>query len=127
MHSWFKSGAMRFALVLAMMFIITGATVGFAQEAQPVNPPATGELSSPTEAAPAHKSEAELTLPDLGSENFMGVNGRSLLMGGLVVCVLGLLFGFMMFTQLRNLPVHQSMREISELIYETCKTMRRSD
>ena len=43
-------------------------------------------------------------------------------MWGLVVCALGLLFGLVTFTQLRNLPVHQSMLEISELIYETCKT-----
>ena len=43
-------------------------------------------------------------------------------MGGLVVCVLGLAFGMVIFTQLKNLPVHRSMRDISELIYETCKT-----
>jgi len=43
-------------------------------------------------------------------------------MWGLAVCALGLLFGFLTFTQLRNLPVHRSMLEISELIYETCKT-----
>jgi K(+)-stimulated pyrophosphate-energized sodium pump len=43
-------------------------------------------------------------------------------MTGLGVCILGLLFGLIQFTQLKNLPVHQSMREISELIYETCKT-----
>src|SRR6202042_3036002 len=49
-------------------------------------------------------------------------NGRTLLMWGLVVCALGLLFGLATFTQLRNLPVHRSMLEISELIYETCKT-----
>ena len=61
-------------------------------------------------------------LPDLSTVDFHGVNGRSLLMGGLVVCALGLLFGLMTFTQLKNLPVHASMREVSELIYETCKT-----
>src|SRR4029077_9168183 len=49
-------------------------------------------------------------------------NGRSLLMGGLVVCLLGLGFGLVIFNQLKNLPVHRSMLEISELIYETCKT-----
>ena len=43
-------------------------------------------------------------------------------MGGLVVCALGLLFGLVIYTQLKNMPVHKSMREISELIYETCKT-----
>ncbi|MFI5209720.1 MAG: sodium-translocating pyrophosphatase, partial [Gemmatimonadales bacterium] len=67
--------------------------------------------------------EASLVLPDLGSVAFLGgISGRALLMGGLVVCALGLLFGLAIYTQLRNLPVHQSMREISELIYETCKT-----
>ena len=38
------------------------------------------------------------------------------------MCVLGLVFGLVIFAQLRRLPVHESMREISELIYETCKT-----
>jgi K(+)-stimulated pyrophosphate-energized sodium pump len=71
---------------------------------------------------PAFASEAELVLPDLGSETFFGVNGHDLLLAGLVVCVLGLLFGVFMYVQLKNLPVHRSMREISELIYETCKT-----
>ena len=66
--------------------------------------------------------EANLILPDLGQVTFQGINGRTLLMGGLVVCVLGLLFGLVIFVQLKNLPVHRSMREISELIYETCKT-----
>ena len=56
------------------------------------------------------------------SHVFVGTNGRSLLMWGLLVCALGLLFGFDTYTQLRNLPVHKSMLEISELIYETCKT-----
>ena len=52
----------------------------------------------------------------------MGINARTLLLAGLGVCVLGLLFGLVIFTQLKNLPVHRAMREISELIYETCKT-----
>jgi K(+)-stimulated pyrophosphate-energized sodium pump len=43
-------------------------------------------------------------------------------MSGLVVCALGLLFGMLIYNRLKNLPVHTSMREISELIYETCKT-----
>ena len=50
------------------------------------------------------------------------MSGRTLLMVGLVVCVLGLVFGLVIYSQLKNMPVHQSMREISELIYETCKT-----
>jgi K(+)-stimulated pyrophosphate-energized sodium pump len=73
-------------------------------------------------ARPAAASEAELILPDLGSVSFLGVPGHTLLLAGLVVCVLGMLFGLVMYTQLKNLPVHRSMREISELIYETCKT-----
>ncbi|HEU5467426.1 MAG TPA: sodium-translocating pyrophosphatase [Gemmatimonadales bacterium] len=78
-----------------------------------------------TTAAPAqHEAggEAAMILPSLSQANFLGVDGHSLLVWGLVVCVLGLGFGLMIYTQLKNLPVHQSMREISELIYETCKT-----
>jgi K(+)-stimulated pyrophosphate-energized sodium pump len=67
--------------------------------------------------------EANLQLPDLGTVTFFeGTNGRTLLMVGLVVSALGLGFGLMIYTQLKNMPVHKSMREISELIYETCKT-----
>jgi K(+)-stimulated pyrophosphate-energized sodium pump len=67
--------------------------------------------------------EANLVLPDLTQATFLGgTNGRTLLMWGLLVCALGLLFGIATYTQLRNLPVHKSMLEISELIYETCKT-----
>jgi K(+)-stimulated pyrophosphate-energized sodium pump len=66
--------------------------------------------------------EASLVLPDLSSVNFLGMDGRSLLMIGLLFCAGGLLFGLVIYTQLKNLPVHRSMREISELIYETCKT-----
>jgi K(+)-stimulated pyrophosphate-energized sodium pump len=66
--------------------------------------------------------EAALKLPDLASVNFLGINGHNLLMIGLLFCVGGLLFGLVIYTQLKNLPVHRSMREISELIYETCKT-----
>src|SRR6185295_16587785 len=73
-------------------------------------------------ARPASASEAELLLPDLGSVSFFGISGHNLLLGGLAVCVLGLLFGLMMYVQLKNLPVHRSMRDISELIFETCKT-----
>ena len=74
------------------------------------------------QAAPAAASEAELVLPDLASESFLGINGHNLLLGGLVICVLGIVFGLAMYSQLKNLPVHSSMREISELIFTTCKT-----
>ena len=66
--------------------------------------------------------EASLILPDLAQVNFLGIDGRSLLLVGIVVCLLGLLFGLAIYMQLKKLPVHRSMREISELIYETCKT-----
>jgi K(+)-stimulated pyrophosphate-energized sodium pump len=66
--------------------------------------------------------EANLKLPDLSQVSFLGINGHQLLLYGIVICVFGLLFGLMIFTRLKNMPVHRSMREISELIYETCKT-----
>ncbi len=66
--------------------------------------------------------EANLVVPDLSVVEFGGINGRTLLMSGLLICGLGLLFGLTTFTGLKNLPVHPSMREVSELIYETCKT-----
>ena len=67
--------------------------------------------------------EANLKLPDLSTVTFLGgISGSSLLMCGLVVSALGLIFGLYIFTRLRAMPVHDSMREVSELIYETCKT-----
>ena len=70
----------------------------------------------------AWASEAELIIPPLDSVTFLSLNGRQLLLGGLTVCVFGLVFGFRQFIAIRDLPVHRSMRDISELIYETCKT-----
>jgi K(+)-stimulated pyrophosphate-energized sodium pump len=66
--------------------------------------------------------EANLKLPDLSQVKFLGLDGHTLLLLGLVVCFLGLMFGLAIYMQLKKLPVHKSMREISELIYETCKT-----
>src|SRR6266542_2818264 len=67
--------------------------------------------------------EAALVLPNLNQAVFLGgIGGRALLLWGLVICALGLLFGLATYTQLKHLPVHRAMREISELIYETCKT-----
>jgi K(+)-stimulated pyrophosphate-energized sodium pump len=68
--------------------------------------------------------EVALKLPDLGSVSFFNnaINGHALLLIGIAISTLGLLFGLVIYTQLRNLPVHRAMREISELIYETCKT-----
>ena len=74
-------------------------------------------------AAPVHRGgEANLVLPDLSQVSFLGVDGHTLLFSGIVVSLLGLLFGLVIYSQLKNLPVHSSMLEISELIYETCKT-----
>jgi K(+)-stimulated pyrophosphate-energized sodium pump len=74
-------------------------------------------------AQPHHGGgEANLSLPSFDVEILGGVSGRVLLMGGLGVCALGLIFGFVIFNQLKNMPVHRSMHDISELIYETCKT-----
>ncbi len=67
-------------------------------------------------------SEAELLLPDLSSVSFLGHPGNHLLLIGLGVCALGLLFGLVIYSQVKKMPVHKSMAEISELIYETCKT-----
>jgi K(+)-stimulated pyrophosphate-energized sodium pump len=72
--------------------------------------------------ASAFANEANLVLPDLGSQMFMGVSGRMLLMSGILVSFLGLGFGLLQYRSLKNLPVHRAMLEISELIYETCKT-----
>ncbi|HVG20650.1 MAG TPA: sodium-translocating pyrophosphatase [Blastocatellia bacterium] len=88
--------------------------------------PAPGEAqgAGPSRQAVAHEpgGEANLRLPDLSQVKFLGVDGHTLLLGGLVICVLGLLFGLMIYQNLMKLPVHKSMRDISELIYETCKT-----
>jgi K(+)-stimulated pyrophosphate-energized sodium pump len=81
-----------------------------------------GQAAAQAESRPEVGGEADLKLPDLSSVDFRGVNGRTLLMSGLVVAGLGLVFGLVVVTQLKNLPVHSSMREVSELIYETCKT-----
>src|SRR3984885_3886128 len=90
-------------ILLTVLFLLTGSSAIFAQE--------------------SGGGEANLKLPDLSQATFMGgTNGRTLLMGGLVVAALGLVFGLLSYTKLRSLPVHKSMLEISELIYETCKT-----
>jgi K(+)-stimulated pyrophosphate-energized sodium pump len=111
-RNWFSKELFKkrhFAKVSATLATLLLLTAGCAL-AQP-----SGET---TEAG----GEAALKLPDLSSVSFLGVDGHSLLMIGLVFCVFGLGFGMVIFMRLKNLPVHRSMREISELIYETCKT-----
>jgi K(+)-stimulated pyrophosphate-energized sodium pump len=77
----------------------------------------------PAQGVPEHRpgGEVNLRLPDLNQGNFFGFTGHDILLTGLVVCVLGLLFGWLSYTHVKKLPVHRSMAEISELIYETCK------
>jgi len=70
----------------------------------------------------AFGSEADIVVPDLSQQSFFGMTGHNLLLIGIAVCFLGMLFGWFAFARLKGLPVHKSMAEISELIYETCKT-----
>ncbi len=117
-----KSWIMR-ATLLAIVIVLAIGTVAMAQESHPSASPDIAQAESAPAAHPTEaKTEANLILPDLRTVSFLGVSGQALLTSGLVVCALGLLFAFVFYAQLKNLPVHRSMREISELIYETCKT-----
>ncbi|HKW62606.1 MAG TPA: sodium-translocating pyrophosphatase [Candidatus Acidoferrum sp.] len=78
-------------------------------------------VASPARADEAG-GEANLKLPDLSQVNFLGMDGHKLLLFGILFCIFGLAFGLWIYTRLKNLPVHKSMLEVSELIYETCKT-----
>ena len=95
-------------LTCLTLFLILAATLPiFAQNPEPEN----------------RGGEVNLVVPDLAQASFLnGINGRVLLMAGLIIPLLGLIFGLTIYQRLKNLPVHSSMREISELIYETCKT-----
>jgi K(+)-stimulated pyrophosphate-energized sodium pump len=103
-----------FALLALLAAVLAVPSRALAQQPEPAGAPAqTGRVGG---------GEASLILPDLQSVDVGGYNGRTLLMGGMVVAALGIAFGLIILTQLKNLPVHRSMREVSELIYETCKT-----
>jgi len=109
MRSWLAqvvSQRYRFVQTLAIAIAVPtlGTTTAFAQS--------SGEGGG----------EASLKLPDLASVSFLGMDGHRLLMIGILFCIFGLGFGLAIYTRLKNLPVHRAMREISELIYETCKT-----
>src|SRR4051812_2866432 len=83
-----------------------------------------GETQAQTAPAVHHGGEANLVLPDLNDRSiasFLGMSGHTLLLFGLLISAAGLVFGWMIYTKLKNLPVHQSMRDVSELIYTTCK------
>jgi K(+)-stimulated pyrophosphate-energized sodium pump len=93
----------KFSIAVAIASLLTGATT-FAQSTEEAG------------------GEASLKLPDLTSVQFLGIDGHKLLLFGILFCVFGLIFGLVIYSRLKNLPVHRSMRDISELIYETCKT-----
>jgi K(+)-stimulated pyrophosphate-energized sodium pump len=80
---------------------------------------ASAALAQP---APEAGGEAGLKLPDLSSVSFFGMDGHRLLLIGILFCIAGLGFGLAIYMRLKNLPVHRAMLEVSELIYETCKT-----
>ncbi len=79
----------------------------------------TGAAAS---AAEEPGGEAALKVPDLSQVTFLGIDGHKLLLFGIVFCVFGLIFGLAIYSRLKGMAVHKSMRDISELIYETCKT-----
>jgi K(+)-stimulated pyrophosphate-energized sodium pump len=79
-------------------------------------------VRSLAQSAQEASGEANLKLPDLSQVQFLGIDGHKLLLFGILFCIFGLIFGLVIYSRLKNLPVHRSMRDISELIYETCKT-----
>jgi K(+)-stimulated pyrophosphate-energized sodium pump len=145
MHTWLATGLMgrvirsrrTLALVAVLAVLAFALPAAFAQQglaapptsqvAAVVNPQAGAATQQTAPATPAPEAaggEANLTLPDMRQVSFLdsSITGYKLLAIGLIFCAFGLLFGLMIYVQLKNLPVHRSMREISELIYETCKT-----
>src|SRR6202171_92534 len=114
MRTWLANAAFQgrrvaktFSAVIALLTV--GASTAMAQ------PASSGEAAG---------GEASLKLPDLSQVSFLNgaIDGHKLLLIGILFCVFGLGFGMTIYMRLRNLPVHRAMREISELIYETCKT-----
>ncbi len=116
------SQRMRAAALIGVVMLALLAAIPVSAVSTESQAAGTAIASQPAQESRHAGGEANLVLPNLGLVDFHGINGRTLLMAGLVVCVLGLAFGMAIFTQLRGLPVHRSMRDISELIYETCKT-----
>ena len=108
-------GFKRIAVALVvLMNVLAAPAVAFAQQPEVLAPAAQAER--------APGGEAALVLPALDLVDVGGYNGRTLLMIGIGVSILGMLFGLVIMRQIKSLPVHRSMLEISELIYETCKT-----
>ncbi len=106
----------RHSFVRAALFVVFGLL------ALSLSACSGGAPATPGEGA--HKSEFDLPLPDLHAVTFAnlgGISGWWLLLIGMLICVAGFAFGILSYMKLKNLPVHQSMRDVSELIYETCK------
>ncbi|MGH9506067.1 MAG: sodium-translocating pyrophosphatase [Terriglobales bacterium] len=78
-------------------------------------------LVLPAAAAPV-AGEADLRVPDLHQVQFLGLDGHTLLLWGFLFCFAGLAFGLVICRRIARLPAHRSMLEVSELIWETCKT-----
>jgi K(+)-stimulated pyrophosphate-energized sodium pump len=116
-------GTLALVLSLLAVFVTRTAAQGAGQNR---TDSAVASATGTPQAVPVEPKaggEASLIIPDLSKVSFLGgIHGRSLLMGGLVICALGLLFGLVFYGQLKRMAVHESMREVSELIYETCKT-----
>ncbi len=108
MRTWFAQAASRGCrnLAVAMSVLMLGACAAWAQ--------------------PGNETvgEANLKLPDLSSVSFFSgaIDGHKLLSIGFLFCFAGLAFGLVIYSRLKNMPVHRAMLEMSELIYETCKT-----
>ena len=69
--------------------------------------------------------EADINIPDLSKVQFPmlgGIHGITLMYLGLGVCLIGAIFGLVQYFQTKALPVHESMAQVSESIWETCKT-----
>jgi len=101
---------------LAVLAIVLGTLL----TAQPAL--ASGPVGVDTPVFQKPGGEANLVIPDLNLVKFMGIGGHDLLLSGFFISLLGLVFGAIIYTQLKNMPVHSSMLEVSELIYTTCKS-----
>ncbi len=111
-------------LATALLALATMSPAAALAQPEPLDAPDVGravEAHGPAAHAPG--GEANLRLPDVGTVDFFGgaIDGHDLLLIGLVVSVLGMGFGLWIYVQLRSMPVHKSMLDISELIYATCK------
>src|SRR4029450_12283339 len=106
-------------LVLALIALVATALPAAAQNA--AASPGAPALPASHAPAPTPGGEVNIPLPSLERGSFFGMNGHQLLLGGFAVTFLGLMFGLWTYLGVRKLPVHRSMAEISELIYETCK------